>query len=306
MREQQWSIRIVHEASLYEGNQFVTLTYDEEHAPEDFSVSLEHHQLFMKRLRRKFKSKITFVMAAEYGGKLLRPHYHYALMNMLLTDLTYYDTTPQGHTLYVSELLTKAWGKGLAIVGELNPTTAGYIARYLLKAQAESREESKNTDWAKRWYYPDKDGVYQPRVEPFFQMSRNPGIAHDWIHQYMDDVFPADSILMPQKQSFIGKVSPYCSLKKPEPKGNIYIPSNNMGINARPTKTVFKEVPVPLYYLKQLEKVNPQMYQHMIAKRQAAILDPKSVAERTPERLKTKNTILISKLGKDKKETNEL
>ena len=54
-RSRMWAMRIVHESSLHElngGNCFVTLTYDDENVPDDWSLDKSHFQLFMKRLRK--------------------------------------------------------------------------------------------------------------------------------------------------------------------------------------------------------------------------------------------------------------
>lgn len=72
-RSRQWAMRCMHEASLYDENCFVTLTYDDAHLK---STSLEYadFQLFMKRLRKKFADRlIRFYMCGEYGEAFSRP-----------------------------------------------------------------------------------------------------------------------------------------------------------------------------------------------------------------------------------------
>lgn len=59
-KSRQWALRIMHEASLYDDNCFVTLTYDDEHLPKDGSLVKKDFQLFMKKLRKKFDSRIRF------------------------------------------------------------------------------------------------------------------------------------------------------------------------------------------------------------------------------------------------------
>ena len=56
-----WSTRCYHEASVHEANCFVTLTFDPEHLPRDWSVDPRPLQLFHKRVNR-----------ALGGGSLLR------------------------------------------------------------------------------------------------------------------------------------------------------------------------------------------------------------------------------------------
>ena len=80
-RSRQWAVRCMHEASLYENNCFITLTYNEDHIPSDGSLKKDHFQKFMKRLRKKFGAGIRFFHCGEYGAELSRPHYHAILFN---------------------------------------------------------------------------------------------------------------------------------------------------------------------------------------------------------------------------------
>lgn len=52
-RSRQWAVRCMHEASLYDQNAFVTLTYDQDHLPESGSLRYRDFQLFCKRARDK-------------------------------------------------------------------------------------------------------------------------------------------------------------------------------------------------------------------------------------------------------------
>ena len=67
-RSRQWAVCCMHEASLYDFNSFVTLTYNDENLPEFNSLDYRHFQLFMKRLRKEFApTNIRFYMCGEYG-----------------------------------------------------------------------------------------------------------------------------------------------------------------------------------------------------------------------------------------------
>jgi len=69
-RSRQWAVRCMHEASLYENNAFVTLTYDEQHVPLNGSLDVTELQGYMKRLRKhekkKFGSSLVVSMAKNY------------------------------------------------------------------------------------------------------------------------------------------------------------------------------------------------------------------------------------------------
>lgn len=51
-RSQQWATRLMHEARYHDQKAFVTLTYDDLHLPADGSLDTAAHQLFFKRLRK--------------------------------------------------------------------------------------------------------------------------------------------------------------------------------------------------------------------------------------------------------------
>ena len=63
-RSRQWAIRCVHEASLYDDNCFITLTYDDERA---VSLNYTDFQLFMKRLRARFPKDVIRFFCCECG-----------------------------------------------------------------------------------------------------------------------------------------------------------------------------------------------------------------------------------------------
>ena len=56
-RKQEWTLRIMLEAKLHENNSFLTLTYDDDNRPSNYSLSKEHLQKFHKRLRKNSRIK---------------------------------------------------------------------------------------------------------------------------------------------------------------------------------------------------------------------------------------------------------
>ncbi len=111
-RSRMWAMRILHESSLHEahgGNCFITLTYDDEFMPDDWSLHRADFVNFMKRLRKAFHpEKIRYFMAGEYGNickhgidlelvgcplcSVGRPHFHACLFNAEFPDLMPYGT----------------------------------------------------------------------------------------------------------------------------------------------------------------------------------------------------------------------
>lgn len=138
-RSKQWAIRCVHEASLYEDNCFITLTYNKENLPKDFSLNKRDFQLFMKRLRKKYAPKqIRFYHCGEYGepteynNHIARPHYHAIIFNHKFEDQILWKQK-RGNELYISKELEELWPQGFSTIGSVTQDSAGYVARYLLK-----------------------------------------------------------------------------------------------------------------------------------------------------------------------------
>lgn len=178
-RSREWAVRCVYEASLYQNNCFITLTYDPEHLPPDMSLKKKDWQDFMKRLRKHYPDKkIRFFACGEYGGQTFRPHYHAILFNHDFIDLieetkmTEYGLSRYKH----SPTLEKIWGKGLCSVGEMTFESAAYCARYCLK--------KVNGD-AAEWHY-------FGREPEFALMSRMPGLAAEWWNKFKKDVTGMD------------------------------------------------------------------------------------------------------------------
>ena len=215
-RSRMWAMRCVHESSLHEldeGNSFITLTYDDENVPENWSLKKSDFQNFMKRLRKHFPQKIKFYMCGEYGNKcphipiyssltvqacdqcsVGRPHYHAILFNCSFDDLVVVGTN-SGEEVYSSPTLERIWNKGLVQVGEVNFQTCAYVARYVTK---------KVTGVLARDHYMriDEYGVCHFIEPEYNSMSRGArkgarGIGAEWYEKYKDDCFPSDEVPIP-------------------------------------------------------------------------------------------------------------
>ena len=188
-RSRQWAVRCVHEASLYDDNCFITLTYRDEDLPSDGSLNLVHFQKFMKRLRRFFSGRmIRFYHCGEYGEETGRPHYHALLFNLDFEDKVIWSER-DGNRYYRSEVLERLWRYGMVIIGELTFESAAYTARYIMK---------KITGDAAADHYLrcDEHGEAFWLVPEYTTMSRRPGIGRDWFDKFGDEVFPSDEVIM--------------------------------------------------------------------------------------------------------------
>lgn len=190
-RAQAWSVRITHEASLYDSNLFVTLDYRPDALPASGSLEYGDFQRFMKRLRKVVSGvseapnglrPVRFFVAGEYGERFRRPHWHAILFNVRLADQELY-----ANGTYRSELLEETWKHGRAVIGGVTPASASYVAGYTMKkvyGQAAKRAYTL-VDHA-------TGEVMQERRPEFCAMSRRPGIGAWWYDRFHADMFPAD------------------------------------------------------------------------------------------------------------------
>lgn len=182
-RSRQWAVRIMHEASLYADNCFVTLTFDDEHLAKmcpGGTLVRKHCQDFLKRLRRRFDSPIRTYYCGEYGDLLQRPHYHFCLFNCDFGDKKLHSVR-NGFNYYVSELLSELWPFGHSLVTDLTFESAAYVARYCTKKV--TGDEAADH--------------YKGRLPEFGQASLKPGIGSGWLDRFgRSDVWSYDEVVV--------------------------------------------------------------------------------------------------------------
>jgi len=209
-RSRQWAVRCMHEASLWQKNCFITLTYNDQWVPEDKSLHYDHFQKFMKRLRKRFsgyeedsqgKRPIRFYMAGEYGENFGRPHFHACLFNFDFEDKVFFKRTESGCVVYRSQALEELWADpktelsyGFSSIGDVTFQSAAYVARYIMKKQ-----NGKNADAHYEFTHPVTGEISLRRPE-FNKMSLKPGIAAGWYEKWKDDVYPHDYVVVNGKQ----------------------------------------------------------------------------------------------------------
>ena len=209
-KSRMWAMRIIHESSLYESNCFITLTYNDDKVPQDWSLHRKHFVDFMKRLRKKFApQKIRYYMAGEYGNRCQhgidldlvkcplcnvgRPHFHACIFNCDFPDLVPYGSRG-GELRYTSPFLEVIWGYGFVDVSELNFESAAYVSRYILKKVTGAMANDHYMAY-------DLDGVITFLEPEYCTMSRgrrpDGGIGYRWFQKYGSDVFPSDEVPVP-------------------------------------------------------------------------------------------------------------
>lgn len=259
-----WAVRCVHEARYHASNCFITLTYNDEHLPEDGSLVTRHFQLFMKRLRKYCGNGIRFMHCGEYGEKRGRPHYHAILFGYNFPDREFYRRIG-GFDYFTSPLLEKFWSVGrgrnrkslgFVTISDFSFANAAYVARYIMK-----KVNGKKAEELVETFCPNTETVYfkkhYERVDTstgetvllkpeYITMSRRPGLGSKWFDEFNSEVYPSDEVVVL--------------------KGNRYV-----------------TMPVPKYYDKLLESLDPQLL--LSVKDVRAARAKLYQADNTPERL---------------------
>ena len=179
-----WAIRCVHEASMYEDNSFITLTYSDENLVNP-KLNYEDFQLFMKRLRKRTSQTVGMFVTGEYGEKNKRPHWHAIVFNWRPADCIYQYTTDNADRVYSSKTLgpftpdevsdCKSWDRqplwpfGKCEIGQVTFKSAGYVARYA----------------AKKLVHKDQVDDYQP----ISKKSSKQAIGKKFLESYYKDIF---------------------------------------------------------------------------------------------------------------------
>lgn len=187
-RAEQWAIRCTHEASMWEENSFITLTYDQKHMPWTGSLVKPHLQKFFKRLRAKHPQRtIRYFACGEYGEQLSRPHYHACIFNYAFTDDRYLWADTDGHHTFRSEELEKIWPFGFSTISDFDFKAAAYTARYVMKKITGPP--------AKDHYLRRVTESLSFELEPeYVTMSLKPGIGKTWYDKFKADCYPKDFV----------------------------------------------------------------------------------------------------------------
>lgn len=180
----------MHEASLYESNCFVTLTYSAEHLPPYGSLRKSDFQGWMKRLRARYPSeRIRFFHCGEYGSVTSRPHYHCLLFGFDFPDKVEWGSR-RGHPVWRSPILEKLWPYGQSEIGSVTFESACYVARYIVDKVTGERADG---------YYSSVDAETGEvvRITPeYCTMSRRPGIGAEWFRRYGREVYIDDGVVV--------------------------------------------------------------------------------------------------------------
>lgn len=177
-RAHDWSIRVMHEVSLYDlPSSFVTLTYNDDHLPSGGNLCRADVQDFFKRLRillvrdrdHDWSSRVVrYFGCGEYGHLGLRPHYHLILFGFTFPDAEVFGSTSKGSLILTSRILSDLWPFGFSSIGNVTEDSIQYVARYSLKKVQQD--------------------LSCKSVRPFTMASSRPAIGLKWVTQYSSDL----------------------------------------------------------------------------------------------------------------------
>ncbi len=165
VNQRLWSLRLFIESKNWHNIAFVTLTYDHEHCPSDYSLVPSHLTNFTKRLRYYLDNycvKIKVFSVGEYGSRYGRPHYHLLIFGL---------PRPLFH------LVKSSWSFGMVDIDVPRDQYASikYITNYVMKKIGSLKSQSKH---------------YLGRFPPFLRASKGLGLSLvDKLNHFVDFVY---------------------------------------------------------------------------------------------------------------------
>ncbi|UDN67528.1 replication initiator protein [robinz microvirus RP_38] len=162
-----WAIRIYHEVTTNHQNCFITLTYDDEHMPEDGKISQEHYREFFKNLKAETGLKLRYFACGEYGEKTRRPHYHAIIFGADFLGGHYYRINDE---LYGNSLVDRVWGKGQVTIAPAETGSCFYVAGYVQKKVLDQ--------------------------DTFRLMTTKPAIGRNWLDKNIDDLIECGHVVI--------------------------------------------------------------------------------------------------------------
>lgn len=140
-RQRVWAARIVLESCAYKANSFITLSYADEHLPQDGSLSKAHWREFTNGIGFRYFG------CGEYGSRTFRPHYHFVLFGI--------------DAAAAESLALARWPYGFVASRPFVLEHARYVAGYVVKKLNRH----------------DDDRLPQGCIPEFANMSRRPAVG---------------------------------------------------------------------------------------------------------------------------------
>lgn len=197
---------------------FITLTYDDEHLADDYSLNKTDITLFIKQLRNyrnkhKHLGKFRYEQVGEYGTVTHRPHHHMCAFNLDPGELEIYSVPKGQYNLYTSKTLSKIWGRGQILITELTMASCLYVAQHVDKKINSIKNHEQTV------VNPATGELITKRLPEYATRSSNPGIGKEWYDRWgHTDLYGNDRFRTTSGHE--SKIPPYFDkqLKKDNPK----------------------------------------------------------------------------------------
>lgn len=177
----EWATRAKHELSIHAESSFITLTYNNENLPSIHDIKPEF-QKFIKRLRKKIKQPIRYMVSHEYGSKNFRPHHHAIIFGWNPNQQKLHTYSPKsGEPLFRSPELEALWDFGFSSIGTANERTAYYIASYSLKGKKHTLTDPHTGELI--------------TISDCMDASKRPAIGYNYFIKNIKQLIDSDQIL---------------------------------------------------------------------------------------------------------------
>lgn len=197
-RSRQWAVRIMHEAQYHDSNSFLTLTYSDDHLPENSGLNKSHMQRFIKRLRKRLSPQtIRYYQCGEYGDKTRRPHHHMCLFGYDFSSDRKYLKMSGDYPLYYSDTLDQLWSHGNCYIGDLTFDSAAYVSRYCTKKVTGVAAHKPDDERFGLKHYEevnfDTGEIFE--IEPeYITCSLKPAIGYRHYVKYRENIYSHDEV----------------------------------------------------------------------------------------------------------------
>lgn len=213
-RRRLWSHRMLLESFKHEHSCFVTLTYSDDHVPEEGSLNPKHLQDWLKRLRWAVRpTALRFFAVGEYGEQTQRPHYHIALFGYRGCDHLRSRYKLYKNCCSSCDLVRDSWGKGNVDLGLVEPDSVQYIAGYVTKkmtSKEDSRLCGRHPEFARMSLRP---GIGAPAIADVAS-TLNHSFTSRGVQPFVPDFLKYSQKSMPLGKYLKGKLSDALSLSK--------------------------------------------------------------------------------------------
>jgi len=137
-KTREWQTRLLQENDYWDSSLFVTLTYDDDHVPEELIPRdlINWIKSYRKRIAKDGRT-CKYYAVGEYGDNEMftyRPHYHLIIFGAVLSDFA-------PHKYIHGKYSHLSWDKGFIDIGTVTAESIGYVTGYVRKKLSKRQEK---------------------------------------------------------------------------------------------------------------------------------------------------------------------